>query len=486
MKIPSAGRLALGGLLLACTSRPTNHQPTLSAPRLGGAYDPPAVRSFPSQPAVVQGWIDRLDEAAIRAHAWDVWESINTPTPGGSPVWEGWHSGYELFDLARRQPIHQRSGVKDFEIPVQVFHTASANDPVPVSAAERPLAFNRFSPSLAQYIAERRFNQRRVLDSIYHDLVARRVPVADRQIQTSADTVDALSVALKPVFQFIPGDRPTAVPYWRGISAQTTTNLQNPEPYTWRQCVVVDPTGRLKPGTTARMPCNAEPPRDWPVVALDRFFALRITEAQAAAFSRFAATSDDDLGASVRGQRDSVLARVKAGNVALLMAMHATGKEVNKWTWQTFWWSPTPDAPPYGHDRPASIGQPWASYVMNTAYYMVTPPNAGLGGEPLVSFNPYLETNLKGDLRQQVGARDSIHWTGMISNCMSCHRLAANGGERLYVPNGYVDPGDARLFDGKLKTDFLWSIPMRAWPTQPHGAKAAGSPPKRATAGVAR
>ena len=467
MKRPPAVLLALSSLLLTCTSGPTGPKATLSPPRLGGAYDPPAVRSFPSRPDVVQGWIDRLDEGTIRAHGWDLWESINTPTPDGQPIWEGWHSGYELFELAQKQPLHRRTGVKDFEIPVQFFHTASVDDPVPVSAAERPLAFNRFSPSLTQYIADHRLNQRRVLDSTYQAMVARRVPIADRQIQTSADTVDALSVALKPVFQFIPGDGPTAVPYWRGISAQTPTNLQNPEPYTWRQCVVIDPTGRLQPGTTARMPCNDEPPQDWPVVALDRFFSLRITEAQAAAFSQFAADSGDDLGASDRGDRDSVLARVRAGNVALLMAMHVTGKEINKWTWQTFWWSPTPDAPPYGHDRPASIGAPWDNYVMNTAYYMVTPERAGRNGEPLISFNPYLETNLKGTLQRQVGSRDSIHWTGAISNCMSCHRLAANGGERLYVPNGYVDPGDVRLFDGKLKTDFLWSIPMRAWPVKP-------------------
>jgi hypothetical protein len=32
---------------------------------------------------------------------------------------------------------------------------------------------------------------------------------------------------------------------------------------------------------------------------------------------------------------------------------------------------------------------------MRTAYYMVSPANT-IGAEPLISFNPYLETNLQG------------------------------------------------------------------------------------------
>ena len=82
-------------------------------------------------------------------------------------------------------------------------------------------------------------------------------------------------------------------------------------------------------------------------------------------------------------------------------------------------------------------------------------------GEPVVTFNPYLETNLFGVLKGDVSSRDSIHWYGVFSNCMSCHRMAAWEISN-YVPNGNIDPADSILFSKNTKTDFLWSIPVRA------------------------
>ncbi|MSU71892.1 MAG: hypothetical protein EXS43_06065 [Opitutus sp.] len=42
-----------------------------------------------------------------------------------------------------------------------------------------------------------------------------------------------------------------------------------------------------------------------------------------------------------------------AGDVAILVAMHVAGREIARWTWQTFWWTPEPDRPP-APARPAS------------------------------------------------------------------------------------------------------------------------------------
>ena len=54
-----------------------------------------------------------------------------------------------------------------------------------------------------------------------------------------------------------------------------------------------------------------------------------------------------------------------------------------------------------------------------------------------------------------------IAWTGVHSNCMSCHRMA--GYNTLgYQPDGFISPANSALFGKGTKTDFWWSISTRA------------------------
>lgn len=202
------------------------------------------------------------------------------------------------------------------------------------------------------------------------------------------------------------------------------------------------------------MSCNGKV-GDWPVVSIDDFYSIELTQAMVDAFSQFARTSGDDIGADNQGDTTAIDQNVKAGNFALLTAMHVTGKEIVNWTWQTFWWSAEPDNPPFGTERPSTISKPWSNYQMRTAYFMVMPPGQVSAGMPLHSFNPYLETNLHGDFL--ISPTDSVHWTGVFSNCMSCHRMAAFPTNQ-YAPDGFIDKGDEFLFQGKTKVDFLWSV----------------------------
>jgi hypothetical protein len=424
-----------------------------------GAYQAPPVRSFPSPSKIIYQWINTMDETKIRAHGWDIWESINTIAPDSLPIWENWFSGYELYSAPNS--LETRDKMRDFESPAQFFHASVFKKGIPNSPNERATSFNRFSPTLAQYIYNKKYNSHKELNRINDSFTKINALPISRALTTSKDTTDDLSLALKPVFQFISGDKPSAIPYWAGISAQSTTVLTNPSPGTWRQCVVVDPAGKLTPGSKVKMSCNGEAPREWPVVSLSDFYTIKITRAMADSFSAFATTSGDDIGRRNLGDSGSVTKMMKAGNIGLLMAMHVTGKEINNWTWQTFWWSPDTQNPIYGKDRPASVKAPWSNYNMNTAYYMVSPPGTLHAGEPLISFNPYLETNLFGKLSSEVGSRDSISWYGVFSNCMSCHRMAA-WKNSTYIPNGNIDPSDPVIFSNNTKTDFLWSIPTRA------------------------
>lgn len=418
-------------------------------------YDPPPVRTYPSKPMVLQAWIDQMDLPKIRAHAWDIWESINTNSgnSGNVPVWETWYSGYEVYDIGQ-DAAAQRAKVRDFESPSQFIHLPQSGARIPVDPAERPTSFNRYSRSLAQTIWDKGYHKKATLERINKAFDTKDTPVADREISTSTGYVDELSFALKPVFQLIENEAPSAIPYWAGISPQTTQDLFNPEPHTWNQCVVVDPTGKLQAGTTYNLPCNGRP-GNWPVVALDNFYQIQLTQEMVDQFTQMGKGSGDDVGAGNKTDTTAINERLKAGNYALLMAMHVTGKEIANWTWQTFWWSAEPDNPPFGADRPTTITKPWDQYQMRTAYFMVMPPGQMERGMPLHSFNPYLETNLRGNFG--ISATDSIHWTGVFSNCMSCHRLAAYPTNQ-YAPDGFIDKGNAYLFGGKTKVDFLWSI----------------------------
>lgn len=205
---------------------------------------------------------------------------------------------------------------------------------------------------------------------------------------------------------------------------------------------------------------NNEAPKLLPVVSLDDFYSFVLTEAEAEAFyESFGFGSGDDVGEGNDTSEEALKEVVKAGNIALLMAMHVTSKEIPNWTWQTFWWAGNPQNALFGKDRPAAIPAPWNHYNMRTAYYMVSPANT-IGAEPLISFNPYLETNLQGAVPGSNGS--TISWTGVHSNCMSCHRMAGYKTQG-YQPDRLILPSDPDLFAEGTKTDFLWSIPIRAF-----------------------
>ena len=49
-----------------------------------------------------------------------------------------------------------------------------------------------------------------------------------------------------------------------------------------------------------------------------------------------------------------------AGDVAILVAMHVSTRETARWTWQTFWWTPTPENP-HAPSSP-NIAMLWSQY----------------------------------------------------------------------------------------------------------------------------
>lgn len=447
--------------------------------------DPQTVGSYPSSPQRIQAWIDADQQDSIRAHGWDIWQSITAAVNDSTPTWQTWYSGHELFDMTAqptatarprhiRLPLERAKQVNHSFLTQQLFRDGS----IPVDTFERVFAFNRFSRSTASYIWQNTLNRGTTLFFLNALKGAQKATLAQREVLVSADSTDALSFVTKVVFQFIPSDKVSAIPYWHGYgSANTRTNVPgdtlHPPPRYWKQGVAIDPTGKLQPGDSVFMAPNDSVPQMWlKVVPLSSFYYVTVTAADSAHLTDFGSKNGDDLGFNSDTSGMAVDSSARPGNLGLMLAMHVTGKEIANWTWQSYWWTPFPNDS-LGSDRPTSISSPWNNYVMTTAYSMLTTT-----GAPNISFNPYLETSL-------ASTPGSVPvWTGVITNCMSCHRRAAvawgpkavndtiHANVADYGPAAQVNPGDSTIFMvtiprskgtyPTLKTDFLWSVALRA------------------------
>lgn len=496
----------IAAAVVACDQAPRSA--TTAEVKFERYVNPPAVRSFPASAATVNSWIAAQDTVAVRQHAWDMWESVTSALVGGSmePVWETWYSGHEIFEIdttAATTAIAASSGDHSrlviprsrvpmrFESPSQFEHGRSATlGRVPQDRVGAVFSFNRYTASTARQIYGRRLWDWNVLKALNDSFNQQNTPVAARQVLVSKDSTDSLSVVLKPVFQFIDGQEPSCISYWAGDTPATTDSSgMNPVAREWKQFALVDPKGRL-PGTTSPRGVQFAncPATDvaYPIVHLDRFYHRTLTQEMVDSFSVFSAGGGDDLGQGDSATQSAITAMIKPGNIGLLVAMHVTGKEIVNWTWQSFWWSPTPNDS-LGFDRPPTIRAPWNNYQMTTAYWMTAPPSAGVGGTPRIAYNPYLETSLKGQVDTVGGS--SAWWYGPQTNCMSCHRMASwkNGvvydtlakdsvnavvGPNIpYVPASFVDPGNIQLLSGVTKTDFLWSVAIRTAAIPPYQQK---------------
>src|SRR5262249_6745199 len=160
----------------------------------------------------------------------------------------------------------------------------------------------------------------------------------------------------------------------------------------------------------------------------------------------------------------------KAGDYAVLEALHATSREITRWTWQTFWWVSDADNPqlPSGKsiadDRPKQLTGAARNYAMVPGYSMLLPDQPVTKGKdvgnPVYTYNPYLEAPMGSGV---LGGEKAKNHFGVQTNCMSCHARACyqkNGDNlesELYIGDRYVDLQEDPNFVGRLTTDFLWS-----------------------------
>ena len=173
---------------------------------------------------------------------------------------------------------------------------------------------------------------------------------------------------------------------------------------------------------------------------------------------------------------------LEKGDYAVLQGMHVTSREIKRWTWQTFWWTPNPENPHFpssstiAAERPSQLKSPASNYAHAPAYSMVIPAQPYTGGKnvgnSVYAYNPWLEAGFgPGILRDsepgRYNGRRVLNNVGIQTNCMSCHAQATYHLKKdslnapHYTGDRYVDLGGFE-FDNMLQVDFLWSIPNMA------------------------
>lgn len=439
-------RFAALCLLVACSKEAA---PPDAAAAAGPGADslasqPLSFTGYPVDSAVIERWIHNPagpDTAAIRGHAWALWAAVTAMTGETAnghplPVYETWLTRFELFDRGGIAAEPRAAGARDegargLHQPAQFNHDALAATGASLGSAASTVASVRYNSEAVEHIRRYRYNDSTVLRAL-NDSFPSSTPVGDRNIVAFPRG----AAVVKAAYWMIKRTGLTIMPYWAGASA--STNAAEPSPDTWTQWVAVDPTGR-QAGDTISVTRQGKSHRV-PVVGLDKFYAFPMDSDEVNAV-KLTLKGNQALAIDMDGavSPDSVA----VGDYAALIAMHVVTREIRPWTWQTFWWTPDPARNPLASDAPATVRGPFRNFAMSAAYYAVVPAGPAAGREH-VSFNPYLETEMP---------------MGVRSNCMSCHHTAA-WPTNEYVFTGKVRPDDARLFAGKLKLDFLWSIQL--------------------------
>ena len=438
---------------------------------------------FPESEATLTRWITelaRVPDPAVSAaafeqlhqHGWGLWTALTAETDHTHEgqrlrVFETWLTPDDLLDDATAQAtaaatnpartaaqtIFRKLGplrIRDADLERETGHEP------PESVAGRILGFTKFDPTAAEHIARQQLLRRETLDTLL-DAGAMQVP-----------PFPAAALAVKPLFQIIRRESLVAGRYyalkaWPGppVPAKPWAPAQ------WPGSVWIDVAG----GGSGRGAIDSIALSDGSTRTDDTTYPLgtllhhRLSAADAAAFNE--------------GKPEPAAA---AGDIAILVAMHVTGREIARWTWQTFWWSPSPEDPREPSSaaiaslRPAQLRGAARNYAMALGYAMLSPDQPYTGGANAAPatyvYNPWLEARLgPADLPDSIpgpgrDGRSAANNVGVQTNCMSCHAQANyNPHDRVTAPRltgaRYVDLGAAE-FVGTLQVDFLWSLARHA------------------------
>jgi hypothetical protein len=452
-------------------------------------------QSFPIDSTLLNGWIDNSvivnnleTNQNIITHGWDIWAALTAMTDqqnNGQPLrrFETWYTPGDIITAFRAQEKNsdfklsdiKKESIGNLGIPHQNLHSPEVN-------GSDVVGFVKYDPSAANHIYGHKLYYFDNLKSMIKKGQIANIP-----------KFPASSVAIKPVFYPLtsvdsvsPGVYTLDV--WPGYHKQVPMDsviASGFGPNKWNNKITVTTTGETDEANK--------------IFSIDDFIHFKLDAEQAKQIVNVI-----DGG------------KAKAGDLAVLVAMHVNTRENRRWTWQTFWWSESPDVPQSPSSeliadlRSESLDAAASHYAMGVAYNMISPTQPYTGGsnsvtkkelikESVYAYNPYLEAGFSAAVfdvagtpsdpnnsggndtirkyysegYQKVGAfrasekiyaGGKLNRVGIETNCMSCHGQARiydvpkkGDAFQYYITDQYFDL-NAPYFNNTIVLDFVWSI----------------------------
>lgn len=446
----------------------------------------------PEAEATIVGWVQQMSSGTdpqseafnkVHLHGWGIWTALTLETDQSYEgqklrVFETWPTPEDLMAPGAPLPAGPEAvralvaAPRPVRSPLQKLrqfdHARTQRKKTGVTASmeggtaaenKTVVGFVKYDPTAAAHITGQGLLRKASLDAL---------------VNGGANGVPAFpntAFALKPVFESTSGSlvdgRYYRLAVWPGPPDTPRAFPEGPDWEAWVWVDVqgggagkgeVDPVG--KPDGSSRTEATTYP------VSSFIYFRLSAAEAQAANAARMAGNTAPPAA---------------AGDYNILVGMHVAGREITRWTWQTFWWAPNADGPPLPSSpqiaalRPAQLTDAARHYAMALGYANKAPADPYVGeannGDSVYAYNPYLEagfgpTDLPDSIPGMSGGSVVANNVGVQTNCMSCHGAANYNPNSMvkapaYSGSRHVGLDDPR-FRGTLQVDFLWSLPIKA------------------------
>jgi len=448
--------------------------------------DIPPGFDYPAIQVSLQAFADVYALTDMRKHSWNLWAGMTSSSNSSYdgtvlPIWDTWCGVQEVF--ITKSCANLSAASRGFEAPTQHSHLNNQGNSTPTTSTQ-VVSFNKFNPAMAAYLMKPQTQNNSLFDyTSGNGLVAlnaswplgtatsARSVVQAPYTSSTSSTQGSAAIESKPVMLLIKSKGLTAMPLWRGPTDSWVP--ANPTPETWKTCVLIDPSNS-GPASTVPVPYN-------PLTHLGAInrqntdngasgqtpgcSSANYLYAPIATLYTFALKTDSAIAFNNSQGGNAV-----AGDLAALVAMHVSTKEITNWAWQTFWWQPgidTPNAFPGSKaDMTTNVIGPWKNFAMCNALSQTKGTNSN---DMNICFNPYLETS------------PGIP-VGITSNCVSCHGVATAGVAQanpafpitsLRYPSSYTAPIDfnGAQFNDFTKLDFAWSMIVNASPPTTKASK---------------
>lgn len=429
---------------------------------------------FPEDSNVIYSWLNNknfpnnYDSASVYNHVWGIWAGLTTQSgqvyQGDSlRIFETWLGISDirnliLTDSSACTPSARKSMRAQLTFPHQFehgFHTTgniqarSAARHGTIDKAEEFWVTVSYDPNAACYATNNQILKQTVLDSFRVKGAIGSIPKFPQK-----------AMSIKPTyFVGLEKDGLVRIPVWTGPPG---SNIGYPFTI-WPKYVYADIRNTQAPNKKVTPVDSSTTDIGPATVNLNDFIHFKLDTAMAAYMN----ASDSTEGVK----------NAEPGNIAILVAMHVTTKEISNWTWQTYYWAPNPDTPWSPSSflaaslRPAQITGAAAHYAAVSAYTMVLPNQPITGGTntgvtPMIGYNPYLEAGFSGlgpvgdpntDFNIPSLLIPSRPPVGIQTNCMTCHSLATEDGMIGYSTDQYISM-DSSFFKDRVQLDFAWSI----------------------------